>query len=293
MGQYYLTDDSIAEKIVNLAELAPGDHVIEVGPGACALTGRLCERAGAVTAVEIDRRLAGAICTAMSRYPNFHFICADILKVSARSLVPAGASPRRVVLVSNMPYYISTPIMTRLFEELAFVDKAVLMMQKEVARKLTAQPSTADYCMLSVFAQSFYVPKKCFSVSPHCFVPQPGVESAVVALEPRSRPLFAGDAGEASEAAEAVEAVEALRQMFFRVVRAAFARRRKTLANSLVFAGLALGRAEAEGALALAGIPTGARGESLSHEAFAALAHALVGTSSATAVAEHHPNNEI
>ena len=261
LGQNFLTDKKIAAQIVNAAELTPDDHVIEVGPGVCALTGSLCEQAGSVAAVEIDRRFAQTIGDATSRFDNFSLIIGDILDISPDLLLPQdGGKNRTVKLVSNLPYYISTPFMTRLFEEFTFVRKAVLMMQTDVSRKLLANPSTPDYCMLTVLARQYYALKKLFTVAPHAFVPQPNVESAVMLLDARQTPL--------NEAA-------ADRDMFFRAVRAAFTSRRKTLANSLLLAGLASARSEAEKAIAVAGIAAGARGESLEAGEYAALARVL------------------
>jgi len=285
--------------------LTPGGHVIEAGPGVCALTGRLCEGAGSVTAVEIDRRLVGVIGRAMSGYGNFRLINADILDVPAESLLPEpggrtcapqpGAinahspvgpclstqqsaaplpsshfrSSSGVVFVSNLPYYISTPIMTRLFEEFIFVDRAVLMMQKEVSDKLLARPSSPNYGMLTVFAHYFGTVRKLFSVPPHSFTPQPGVESAVMLFDAHKPPIDAS-AGAPDERIMA-------RDMFFRTVRASFASRRKTLANNLIHAGLAADRSMAEDAVARAGIGAGARGETLGVHEFVALSRSLTG----------------
>ena len=275
LGQCFLTDRSVAERIVNAIRLAPGDHVIEVGPGACALTELLCERSITVTAVEIDRRLKGIIGAAMSRYQNFNLIIDDIMKVPADALAscapapwhpqphhkaPKHPQPQRAIFVSNMPYYISTAIMTRLFEEFDFVSRAALMMQSEVAAKLLSAPSSENYCMLSVFAKSFGTLEKLFVVPPHCFAPQPGVESTVMLLEAHKPPLFA-NAGD--------------KERYYKVVRAAFARRRKTIANSLLFAGLAPSRRQADAAAEAAGIPSGARGESLCFYDFLKLARAI------------------
>jgi 16S rRNA (adenine1518-N6/adenine1519-N6)-dimethyltransferase len=262
LGQCFLADAGVAGRIAQAAELTPGDHAIEVGPGVCALTGLLCERAGSVVSVELDRSLVGIVRDAMSGYDNFLLINADIRKIKADRLLPSGGgdSERRAVFISNMPYYISTQIMTRLFEEFAFVDRAVLMMQSEVADKILAGPSDPDYNMLTVFANSAYAPKLLFHVAPHCFAPQPGVESAVVAFAARESPLF-------EEARD--------RKTFFRLVRAAFAARRKTLGNCMIAAGLVSGRGQAEEALAAAKIKSGARGETLGADEFAALAKVL------------------
>ena len=257
LGQCFLANREVAANIIKAAELTPGDHVIEVGPGVCALTEMLCEQAGSVTAVEIDRRLSDTINGVMARYKNFTLLTANILDIAADQLLPPVGD---IVLVSNMPYSISTPLMTRLFEEFTFVKKAVLMMQTDVSRKLLAEPSTPDYCMLTVFARLYCSPKRLFIVSPHSFAPQPNVESAVMLLKARRTPLIGNGPD---------------RAMFFRVVRAAFASRRKTLDNSLLLAGLASGRAQAEKATALANIPPGARGESLNAAQYAALAQIL------------------
>ena len=264
-GQCFLNDAGVAERIVNVLDLAPDDHVIEAGPGACSLTGLLCERAGSVTAVELDRELMPNIDKAMARYSNFRLINADILRVPPESLLPEGGLlPKgRIKFISNMPYNISTPIMTRLFEEFAFVGKAALMMQSEVSDKVVAQPSTDAYCLLSVLACFFAVPERAFYVPPHCFTPQPGVGSAVVVFHAH---------GEAPEFASWADPV--MRGMLFRVARAAFAQRRKTIENSLLHAGLAADRGAAADIVSRAGIRAGSRGEALSAGQFAALAHA-------------------
>ena len=286
LGQCFLTDKNIAARIVEAAGLAPGDHVIEVGPGVCALTGLICERAGTVTAVEIDRRLTGVIERSMSGYGNFSLINADILKVALSSLLPpdmprqTGALPPlgalsptggalqpgassppethipSIKLISNLPYFISTPVMTRLFEEFSFVGKAVLMMQKEVSDRMLAMPSAPNYCMLTVFANYYGTCRRLFTVPPHCFIPQPGVESAVMLFEARIP-----GANTAIGVSDEIRASS--RSMFFKTVRAAFASRRKTLANGLIHAGLVTGRRQAQEILARANIGADARGESL------------------------------
>ena len=262
LGQCFLADGRVAGRIAELADLTPDDHVIEVGPGVCALTELLCARARTVTAVEIDGRLTRLIHGAMSRHKNFSLINADILKLPKEALLPPGGAPPRanVKFVSNMPYGISTPVMTRLFCEFTFVGRSVLMMQREVSDKIIAAPSTQNYCMLSVLANACASPERAFFVPPHCFAPQPGVESAVMTFQTHAAP--AADA--------------AYSEIFFRAVRAAFTGRRKTLANCLVRAGLAADRGAAEAATERAGVDPGARGESLDAAAFISLARALM-----------------
>jgi len=268
LGQCFLTDANVAKRVVDAAELTPGDHVVEVGPGVCALTALLCERAGTVIAVEIDGRLTETIKAATAAYDNFVLIQSDFLKVDAGALRPPAtsmAAPRRAVFVSNIPYYISTHILTRLFEELTFINRAVVMMQKEVAGKLLAKPSTAQYCMLSLFAGLYCKPEKLFSVTPQSFAPQPKVDSAVVLLDARTAPSGLFDSERA--------AVE--RNMYFRIVRASFSNRRKTLENVLIHSGLAEDRARASDLVKSAGVAEKARGESLDVYEFAALARVL------------------
>ena len=277
LGQCFLTDANVAEKIVEAAELTPGDRAIEIGPGVCALTELLCARAGSVSAVEIDKNLAGLISGTMSRYKNFDLVIDDILKVPIRRLMqetgdnpdrpaPAGLSypsesaaipAGQIKLIANLPYYITTPILERVINEFTFVNKAVLMMQKEASDRLLAKPSTPEYGMLAVLANTFFKLKKIFIVPPHCFTPQPGVESAVIlfdALQPR---------------------LSADRKFYVSVVKAAFAVRRKTLENSLLHSGLVPSREQAAAILEEAGIARGARGESLGINEFWELARAL------------------
>ena len=170
--------------------------------------------------------------------------------------------------------------MTRLFTDFDYIDKAVLMMQSEVCDKTLAAPSAPGYCMLTVLCNAFYQPEKLFTVPPHCFAPQPGVDSAVVAFTAHPAPIVAGAVNSAPSIAKTTHPVPIVelseRELFISVVRAAFATRRKTLANCLVAADLAPDRASAEAAAARAGIPSSARGESLSAQTFAVLARELM-----------------
>jgi 16S rRNA (adenine1518-N6/adenine1519-N6)-dimethyltransferase len=262
------------------ADLTPDDHVIEVGPGVCALTGYICERAGSVVAVEIDRRLSGIIANEMSGFDNFTLINADFLRVGAESLLPPGgvSDGRRVKFISSLPYYISTPVMTRLFEEFSFVEKAVMMMQREVSDRLKAKPSEQDYCMLTAFAGSYCAPSRLFNVSPHCFAPQPGVDSVVMSFAAYDAGQSGKNAinGGGDEKRFNFFAGPAEKAMYFKVVRAAFASRRKTLENSLLLSGLAADRRSAGDAVLRANIKSGARGESLSPGDFVSLVRALM-----------------
>ena len=268
LGQNFLIDQSYAERIAEAADVGPDDTVIEVGPGLCALTRPLCRRAGHVVAVEIDRFLVPQILQEMRGAQNFRLVHGDILKTPLDELLPDGAarhSPYKVV--SNLPYSISSQVMMRFFEGFGEVDRPsvmVLMMQKEVADRLVAQPATKAYGSLTVAANVHSAPRRAFSVPPHCFVPQPGVDSTVVVLETRPEP----------------PAPIEDRKLFAKVVRAAFAQRRKTLENCLMHAGLLpQDRIEAAATLAEAGVRPGARGETLTVEEFADVANAIAARS--------------
>ena len=260
LGQNFLTDAEIAGRIVEAAELTKEDAVIEVGPGLGALTALICEKAGQVIAVEIDRHLIPRISANMAGYGNFELIHDDILKIPFDELYRRVAKPARVKVLSNLPYYITTAVMMRFFEESPQPEKMVFMMQREVADRLVAKPSTKAYGSLTVLTNYYAQPHRAFYVAPHCFVPQPDVESAVVVLDVRDvPPVPVPD-----------------KAFFFGVVRAAFAQRRKTLVNCLISAGLIpKDRVFAEALFAKAGIDVLARGESLTMSEFATLTELL------------------
>ncbi|MCL2164885.1 MAG: 16S rRNA (adenine(1518)-N(6)/adenine(1519)-N(6))-dimethyltransferase RsmA [Oscillospiraceae bacterium] len=224
MGQNFLADTGVADRIIGALELSERDTVIEIGPGVAALTEKLCREAGYVLAVEIDKRLVCALQSKLSGFENFKLIQGDILKIDISDvLASAGFSPStEFKIVSNLPYYITTPIIMKILEGDILPVKMVFMMQKEVAERIVARPSTKAYSALTVAVNYYAKPSKAFSVSPHCFIPQPGVESVVVVFDPYGKPP--------------VDLLD--RQSFFKVVRAAFAQRRKQLMNCLIHAGL-------------------------------------------------------
>ena len=251
LGQNFLIDANIVRKIVALAELSPNDHVLEIGPGRGILTKALCQAAGRVTAVEVDPRLHAYLEARQAELPNVELICEDALAYPIESL-PIGT-----VVVANLPYYLSTPLLFRLLDQRGLFPRMVLMLQDEVADRLVAKPGGSDYGVLSVMAQYAAEITKSFRVSAQCFRPRPEVASAVVLLRTRQRTKL-------SQQKEA---------SFRTLVKAAFAHRRKTLVNSLRDEGHDL-HSVAETLQRLDIAPT-RRAETLSVEDFLRLARAL------------------
>jgi 16S rRNA (adenine1518-N6/adenine1519-N6)-dimethyltransferase len=211
LGQNFLIDPNIVRKIVAVAELKAGDHVLEIGPGRGILTEALCHAAGRVTAVEVDSRLHAYLETRQSELPNVELVCEDALAYPIENL------PMGTVVVANLPYYISTPLLFRLLDQRDRFRRMVLMLQDEVVDRLVAKPGGSDYGVLSVMAQYAAEITKSFRVSAQCFRPRPEVASAVVLLRRKERTRL-------SQQEEAA---------FRALVKAAFAHRRKTLINSL------------------------------------------------------------
>jgi 16S rRNA (adenine1518-N6/adenine1519-N6)-dimethyltransferase len=211
LGQNFLIDPNIVRKIVTLAELGPSDHVLEIGPGRGVLTEALCHAAGRVTAVEVDPRLHAYLETRQAELPSVELVCEDALAYPVENL-PIGT-----VVVANLPYYISTPLLFRLLDQRGRFSRMVLMLQDEVADRLVAKPGGSDYGVLSVMAQYAAEITKVFRVSAQCFRPRPEVASAVVLLRTKERTRLSPQ-----------------EEVSFRaLVKAAFAHRRKTLVNSL------------------------------------------------------------
>ena len=211
LGQNFLIDPNIVRKIVSLSELGSSDHVLEIGPGRGILTEALCHAAGRVTAVEVDSRLHAYLETRQAELPNVELVCEDALAYPVETL------PMGTVVVANLPYYISTPLLFRLLDQRDRFLRMVLMLQNEVADRLVAKPNGSDYGVLSVMAQYAAEITKAFRVSAQCFRPRPEVGSAVVLLRTKER-------RELSPEEE---------PKFAALVKASFAHRRKTLINSL------------------------------------------------------------
>ncbi len=211
LGQHFLIDPNIVRKIVAAAELTPGDTVLEIGPGRGILTEALSPVVRRIVAVEIDPQLHRLLQARQSEWKNVEVVCADALAYSLET-VPAGA-----VVVANLPYYISTPLLFKFLEHRHRFPRLVLMLQNEVADRLVAKAGTPAYGVLSVMVQYAADITKAFTVSAHCFRPRPDVGSAVVVLRTKQEALLSPEEEPA----------------FAAVVKAAFAHRRKTLVNSL------------------------------------------------------------
>lgn len=254
LGQNFLVDRNILQKIVAAAELEADDTVLEVGPGLGALTQALAERAGRVVAVEIDEQLIPVLHKTLAAYPNVTIVHADALRLDLGSLVPGAA---KVKVVANLPYYITSPLLMHFLEADLPLERLVVMVQAEVAERLQAAPGSKAYGALTVAVQYRGEVTRVAKVPRTVFLPQPGVDSAILCLRLRPYPVRPKDEG-----------------LFFAVVRAAFAQRRKTLRNAL--APLAGERGVAvEEVLGKANVDPAVRGETLSIEAFIAVADAL------------------
>ena len=252
LGQHFLIDKNIVHKIVRLAELQPGETVLEIGPGRGILTEALLDSSGLVVAVELDAALCAHLRATLGRRSNFRLVEGDALTFDYAQV------PSPFLVVANLPYYVSTPLLFRLLEDRRRIDRLVLMLQEEVVARLAAAPGGRDYGALSIAAQFYCEVRQAFRVPPTCFRPKPQVGSAVVVLTPLPKPRV-------SVADEA---------FFFRVVRAGFAHRRKALPNSLRDEGFE--GAPTAAALEQAGIDPRRRAETLSIEEFAALADGLL-----------------
>lgn len=262
-GQNFIVNPGLPPKIVDASGVDKRYGVLEIGPGIGALSHELCERAGKVVAVELDKTLLPILDETMARFDNFEVVSADILKTDIPALVRekfAGLTP---IVCANLPYNITTPAITALIESKCFESITVLV-QKEVAERLCAAPGTSAYGAFSVFMQYYTEPELLFAVPRECFEPQPKVTSAVLrAVVRREPPVEVED-----------------EKFFFRVVYAAFALRRKTLVNSLMTAfGSQLTKEQVTQAVTSCGLEANIRGERLGLSEFAALAkaiHALV-----------------
>lgn len=258
LGQNFLTDINIIRKIVEAGEVDSSDLVIEIGPGIGSMTCELAKRAGKVIAVEIDRHLIPALQENLSDFSNIELLNKDIMEVDLKSLVDGWEGPLKVI--SNLPYYITTPTVMKLLENDPKWDAMVFMVQKEVAQRMAATPGTKDYSSLSVAVKYYSDPKIAFTVSRNCFIPKPDVDSAVVKLVKRELPW----AGEIDKS------------FFFKVVKASFGQRRKTLLNSLGGQPwLTGGKDTVRTALLKLNIKESVRAEELSVEDFARLCKAL------------------
>ena len=259
-GQNFLIDPRVLEKIMNAAEIGPEDCVLEIGPGIGTMTQYLAERAARVVAVEIDGELIPILQETLADYKNVVLIQNDILKVDIQELAREYGNGRPLKVVANLPYYITTPIVMGLLEGEAPVANITVMVQKEVADRMQAGPGTKDYGALSLAVQYYAKPYIAANVPPNCFIPRPNVGSAVIRLTRHETPPV-----QAEDPA-----------LMFKIIRASFNQRRKTLVNSLNNSSeLSCTKEEAAAALENLGLLPAVRGEALTLEEFAGIANYL------------------
>lgn len=257
-GQNFLIDPHVLDKIITAAGIGPEDCVLEIGPGIGTMTQYLAEHAGRVVAVEIDSNLIPILGETLADCPNVTVINADILKVDINKLVDEYNGGRPIKVVANLPYYITTPIIMGLFESGVPIDNITVMVQKEVADRMQVGPGSKDYGALSLAVQYYASPYIVANVPPNCFIPRPNVGSAVIRLTRYQEPPVAVDDP----------------ALMFKLIRASFNQRRKTLQNGLNNSPELSYTKEmiAEAILSL-GVPASVRGEALTLEQFAQLAN--------------------
>ncbi|MCI7129898.1 MAG: 16S rRNA (adenine(1518)-N(6)/adenine(1519)-N(6))-dimethyltransferase RsmA [Lachnospiraceae bacterium] len=259
-GQNFLIDTHVLERIISEAGVTKKDFVVEIGPGIGTMTQYLCEAAGAVAAVEIDKNLIPILHDTLSEYDNVEIINEDILKVDISALAMKKNGGRPIKVVANLPYYITTPIIMGLFESHVPIESITVMVQKEVADRMQCGPGSKDYGALSLAVQYYAKPEIVANVPPNCFMPRPNVGSAVIRLTRHENPP--------------VEVQD--EKLMFRLIRASFNQRRKTLVNGLKNASdLSYTKEQIEVAIEAIGQPLTIRGEALTLEQFALLANEL------------------
>ena len=258
-GQNFLIDGHVLDKIVEASGITKEDTVLEIGPGIGTMTQYLAENAGKVIAVEIDKNLIPILEDTLSEYDNVTVINGDILKTDIEAIAREHNNGRPLKVVANLPYYITTPIVMALLEGKTPIDNITIMVQKEVADRMQCGPGTKDYGALSLAVQYYAKPEVVANVPPNCFMPRPGVGSAVIRLS-----LYQ----------ESPIAVRDEKKMFA-VIRASFNQRRKTLVNGLAGGGLGLSKEDVAAALSEMGLSENVRGETLTLEQFAKLSDIL------------------
>lgn len=259
-GQNFLIARWVPERIAEEAGVDASAGVMEIGPGIGPLTQQLALRAGKVCAVELDTRLKPILDLTVGEFSNLEILWDDVLKQDVAALVKEKFAGLRPMACANLPYYITSPILTALLEAECF-DSVTVMVQKEVAQRIAAKPGTADYSAFTVFCQYYAEPEILFDVPAGCFLPQPKVTSAVISLRCRKEMPWRIDN----------------KDIFFRTVRASFAMRRKKLSNGLASGFPELGKSGAEDVLIACGFDANVRGETLDIPAFAAIANEIAG----------------
>ena len=259
-GQNFLIDSNILENIVSAANITKEDFVLEIGPGIGTMTQYLCENAREVVAVEIDKSLIPILQDTLSEYNNVEVINEDVLKVDIKKLAEERNDGNPIKVVANLPYYITTPIIMGLFESGVPIDSITIMVQKEVADRMQTGPGSKDYGALSLAVQFYATAKVILNVSATCFMPRPNVDSAVIQLVRYDKPP--------------VEVED--EHLMFKIIRASFNQRRKTMTNSVgKSGGINITKEQFSEALDMCGLSQTIRGEALTLEQFAQLSNAI------------------
>ena len=259
-GQNFLVAPWVPQQIAEEAGVDETAGVLEIGPGIGPLTQQLCLRAKKVCAVELDQRLKPILELTVGEFDNLDILWNDVLKMDVKALVEEQFPGLRPMACANLPYYITSPILSALLEAECF-ESVTVMVQKEVAQRIAAKPGSSDYSAFTIFCNYYAEPEILFDVPAHCFLPQPKVTSAVIQLNIRKeRPWDIQD-----------------EKIFFRTVKASFAMRRKTLQNGLASGFPELGKAGAAEVLEAVGLSPSVRGETLDIPTFAAIANEIAG----------------
>lgn len=259
-GQNFLIDTHVLDKIIDASGVTEDDFVLEIGPGIGTMTQYLCERAREVVAVEIDKNLIPILSDTLKNYSNVTVINEDILKLDICKLAEEKNQGKPIKVVANLPYYITTPIIMGLFESHVPIDSITIMVQKEVAERMQEKPGSKEYGALSLAVQYYAKPEIVANVPPNCFMPRPNVGSAVIRLTRHEKP--------------SVEVED--EKLMFRIIRASFNQRRKTLANGLNNSPeIHLPKEVIQESIVSLGVPENIRGEALSLEQFAELSNEI------------------
>lgn len=259
-GQNFLIDGHVLDKIIDASKITKHDFVLEIGPGIGTMTQYLAEAAREVAAVEIDKFLIPILEDTLSEYENVTVINEDVLKLNIMQLVEERNQGRPIKVVANLPYYITTPIIMGLFESHVPIESITVMVQKEVAQRMQAGPGTKDYGALSLAVQYYSEPYIAANVPPNCFMPRPTVGSAVICLSAHQEPR--------------VEVKD--ERLMFKIIRASFNQRRKTLVNGLNNSPeIHLTKEQIAEAIEMLGVSPTIRGEALTLEQFAALSNGI------------------